>query len=96
MSTAENNRNQRTVAASGLWMTPETLRLLIRRIGEGIYITDSEGRFLDANAAFLEIFGVSSLSDLQSTRCRSFWPIPARRKEELAILAARGAFASSS
>jgi diguanylate cyclase (GGDEF)-like protein/PAS domain S-box-containing protein len=69
---------------------PETLRLLIQSIGEGIYITDSHGRFLDANPAFLEIFGVSALADLQHYEVPQLLADPRRRQEELAILANEG------
>jgi diguanylate cyclase (GGDEF)-like protein/PAS domain S-box-containing protein len=69
---------------------PETLRLLIRRIGEGIYITDNEGRFLDANPAFLDIFGVASLAELQAYTVPQLLADPAQRKAELVILEADG------
>lgn len=69
---------------------PETLRLLIRRIGEGIYISDTRGRILDANAAFLDIFGVSSLEELQRFEVPQLLADPNRRTEELAILANEG------
>src|SRR4029450_13953794 len=69
---------------------PETLKLLIRSIGEGIYITDNDGRFLDANAAFLEIFGVASLEDLQRFEVPGVLADPGRREQEMAILASEG------
>ncbi len=69
---------------------PETLRLLIRSIGEGIYITDGQGRFLDANAALLDIFGMASLEDLQRYEVPQLLADPNRRNEELAILANEG------
>lgn len=69
---------------------PETLRLLIRSIGEGIYITDSQGRFLDANPAFLEIFGVASLEELQKYEVPQLLADPRRRQEEFTILANEG------
>ena len=69
---------------------PETLRLLIRSIGEGIYITDGAGRFLDANAAFLEIFGVASLTDLQRFHVPQLLADPGRREQEMQILATEG------
>jgi PAS domain S-box-containing protein len=69
---------------------PETLKLLIRSIGEGIYITDSQGRILDANAAFLEIFGMASLEELQRYEVPQLLANPERRKEELTILATEG------
>lgn len=69
---------------------PETLRLLIRSIGEGIYITDSQGRILDANPAFLDIFGVLSLEELQRFEVPQLLADPRRREEEMAILASEG------
>jgi diguanylate cyclase (GGDEF)-like protein/PAS domain S-box-containing protein len=85
--TAADNSDRRSVRSLD---DPETLRLLIRSIGEGIYITDSAGRFLDANPAFLEIFGVSSLADLQRYHVPQLLADPKRREEELAILANMG------
>ncbi|NUQ12812.1 MAG: sensor domain-containing diguanylate cyclase [Gemmatimonadaceae bacterium] len=69
---------------------PETLRLLIRSIGEGIYITDPAGRFLDANPAFLEIFGVGSLEELQRYQVPQLLANPRQREEEMALLARDG------
>ena len=40
---------------------PETLRLFVRNLSEGIYITNAAGEILDANPACLEILGVPSL-----------------------------------
>ena len=37
---------------------PETLAKFAQNLGEGIYITNEAGDFLDANPAFLKIFGV--------------------------------------
>jgi PAS domain-containing protein len=69
---------------------PETLKLLIRSIGEGIYITDSDGRFLDANAAFLEIFGVPSLEDLQRFEVPQLLADPAVANRRWRFLASEG------
>lgn len=69
---------------------PATLRLLIRSIGEGIYVTDSQGRILDANPAFLEIFGMQSLEELQRYEVPQLLADPSRRQEELAMLARDG------
>ena len=59
---------------------PETLKLLIRSIGEGIYVTDSQGRILDANPAFLDIFGVASLEELQRYEVPQLLADPTRRE----------------
>jgi diguanylate cyclase (GGDEF)-like protein/PAS domain S-box-containing protein len=91
MSNSEPNREKVVRRSVRSLDDPETLRLLIRSIGEGIYITDSAGRFLDANAAFLEIFGVASLTDLQRFEVPQLLADPGRREQEMAILANEGA-----
>lgn len=90
MSHAEPSREKADRRSVRSLDDPETLRLLIRSIGEGIYITDSQGRFLDANAAFLEIFGVSSLRELQKYEVPQLLADPGRRKQELEILTNEG------
>ena len=45
----------------------ETLRGLVRDLREGIYVTDRDGRVLDANRAFLAMFGASSLDELAAS-----------------------------
>ncbi len=70
---------------------PDTLRLLIRSIGEGIYTTDDEGRIVDCNPAFLEIFGVQSLADLQRYRVPQLLADPTQREKEMALLDRDGA-----
>ena len=39
----------------------ETLLLIVQNLEEGIYITNASGDILDANPAFLRMFGVSSV-----------------------------------
>jgi diguanylate cyclase (GGDEF)-like protein/PAS domain S-box-containing protein len=90
MKNAEPNRQSLERRSVRTLADPETLRLLIRSIGEGIYITDSEGRFLDANAAFLEIFGVPTLEELQRYEVPQLLADPSRRQQELTILATEG------
>jgi diguanylate cyclase (GGDEF)-like protein/PAS domain S-box-containing protein len=70
---------------------PDTLRLLARTLGEGIYITDREGHILDCNPAFLEIFGVGSLAELQSYHAHELLVDPGRRELEMAMLEQHGA-----
>jgi diguanylate cyclase (GGDEF)-like protein/PAS domain S-box-containing protein len=65
---------------------PETLRLLAQNLGEGIYVSDREGRILDCNPAFLEIFGVAALKDLDHFHAADLLADPERRKQELAML----------
>lgn len=65
---------------------PETLRLFVERLDAGIYITDAEGRFLDANPAFLRLFGIGSKEELAAARVADFLAEPERRGELLALL----------
>jgi diguanylate cyclase (GGDEF)-like protein/PAS domain S-box-containing protein len=86
MTTADHSREQPDRRSVRSLDDPETLRLLIRRIGEGIYITDNQGRFLDANPALLEIFGVPSLAELQQFTVPELLADPTQRQAELVIL----------
>ena len=69
----------------------ETLRGLVRDLREGIYVTDREGHVLDANPAFLAMFGVSSLEELSARTVADLIVDVARRDAELEILHRDGA-----
>ncbi|HEX6900310.1 MAG TPA: sensor domain-containing diguanylate cyclase [Thermoanaerobaculia bacterium] len=69
---------------------PETLRQLVLKLQEGIYITSETGEILDANPACLEIFGVASLDELRSHHARDLFADPAARARELELLAQQG------
>ena len=69
----------------------ETLRGLVRDLREGIYVTDRAGNVLDANPAFLEMFGVSSLAELRAHKVEGLIVDAERRDAELAILHRDGA-----
>ena len=60
---------------------PETLRKFAKNLGEGIYITNERGDMLDANPAFLEIFGVGSVDELRTYHVNDFVDPEIRRKE---------------
>ena len=60
---------------------PETLARFAQNLGEGIYITNERGEILDANAAFLKIFGLSSLEELKTYRVSDFVDADVRQKE---------------
>jgi len=64
----------------------ETLRGLVRDLREGIYVTDHAGNVLDANPAFLEMLGVSSLDELRSHKVSELLVDGAQRETELEIL----------
>jgi diguanylate cyclase (GGDEF)-like protein/PAS domain S-box-containing protein len=68
-----------------------TAREFLRNVGEGVYISDLKGRVLDANPAFLEIFGVASLTELSAQTVSKFLADPERRRLELAMLERDGA-----
>jgi diguanylate cyclase (GGDEF)-like protein/PAS domain S-box-containing protein len=69
----------------------ETLRGLVRDLREGIYITDRDGHLLDANDAFLAMFGVTALDELRAHTVAELIVDVARRDAELAILRRDGA-----
>ena len=64
---------------------PKTLSELALRLKEGIYITTLDGEIIDANPAFLEMFGVESLEDLRGSRTSDFVK-PEVRAREMALL----------
>ena len=68
---------------------PETLAKFAQNLGEGIYITNETGEILDANAAFLKIFGVATLDELKNYRVSDFVDWEAR-KGEVALLEREG------
>jgi len=65
---------------------PETTRELVRNVREGVYITDVQGNILDANPAFLELFGYASIDDARKRGVKEIVVDLARRAEELALL----------
>ena len=70
---------------------PSTLLLIVQNLEEGIYITNEGGVILDANPAFLRMFGVSSVSELANFRAGDLIADPARRSLEMALLERDGA-----
>jgi diguanylate cyclase (GGDEF)-like protein/PAS domain S-box-containing protein len=60
---------------------PHTLSELALRLKEGIYITTLDGEIIDANPAFLEMFGVESLNDLKGYRTDDFVKPEVRARE---------------
>lgn len=64
---------------------PKTLSELALRLKEGIYITTLDGEIIDANPAFLEMFGVESLAELRGSRTSDFVK-PEIRAREMAQL----------
>ena len=70
---------------------PETLLLIVQNLEEGIYITNASGDILDANPAFLRMFGVSAVGELAKFRSGDLIADPNRRALEMAILERDGA-----
>ncbi len=68
---------------------PRTLSELALRLQEGIYITTLDGEIIDANPAFLEMFGVESLEELKGYRTSDFVR-PDMRAREMAQLEREG------
>lgn len=64
----------------------ETLRLLAQNLGEGIYISRPDGTILDANQAFLAIFGVRTVAELGQFHAADLYDDPSRRTAWLEAL----------
>ncbi len=69
---------------------PDSLREFAKNLREGIYITTRNGRILDANRAFLEMFGVRSIEELGENGAPDLWVDPERRTEQLRLLENEG------
>jgi diguanylate cyclase (GGDEF)-like protein/PAS domain S-box-containing protein len=68
-----------------------TLREFVRRLREGIYVTNRSGEILAANPALLEILGFESLSALQAVRVAALFADPRERERETRMLQEQGA-----
>jgi diguanylate cyclase (GGDEF)-like protein/PAS domain S-box-containing protein len=68
---------------------PDTLERFAQNVGEGIYITTEDGEILDANPAFLRIFGVATIEELKTYRVSDFVD-PDVRRNEVALLEREG------
>ena|SRR5438067_1417716 len=64
----------------------ESLREFAKNLQEGIYITTPDGRILDANPAFLSMFGVASLADFAGVKAYDLFVDPKQREQELRLL----------
>jgi diguanylate cyclase (GGDEF)-like protein/PAS domain S-box-containing protein len=69
---------------------PDALIALLENLRESFYILNARGDVIDANAAFLAMLGVRSLSDLRSYSLSDMIADPKRRMEELEILDTKG------
>ena len=67
-----------------------TLRNLVFRLKEGIYVTNAEGEILDANPRLLEILGVPSMEELPGVRAGELVVDPERRRAEIELLERHG------
>jgi diguanylate cyclase (GGDEF)-like protein/PAS domain S-box-containing protein len=64
----------------------ESLLEFAKNIEEGIYITMPDGRILDANPAFLKMFGVHSLADFAGMSAYDLYADPDQRDKEMRVL----------
>jgi diguanylate cyclase (GGDEF)-like protein/PAS domain S-box-containing protein len=60
---------------------PETLANFAQNLQEGIYITTETGEILDANPAFLSIFGVGTLDEMKQHLVSDFVDVDVRKRE---------------
>jgi diguanylate cyclase (GGDEF)-like protein/PAS domain S-box-containing protein len=69
----------------------KTLAQFVRNLREGVYVTSADGDILDANPAFLDMIGVSSLRELRRYHASELVVDQSRRDTEMLILAREGA-----
>jgi PAS domain S-box-containing protein len=74
-----------TRKAKGKLSDPDVLVDLVSRISEGIYITNSAGKIIDANPGFLRLTGIKSLEELKLYRTTDFLS-PQQHSAEIAML----------
>ena len=65
---------------------PDSLREFARNLREGIYISTLDGRILDANPAFLEMYGALTLADLAGLTGAELVVDPGRHREQMALM----------
>jgi diguanylate cyclase (GGDEF)-like protein/PAS domain S-box-containing protein len=68
----------------------ETLRRLAHDLKDGVYISTTSGRILDANRAFLEMLGVKTLEDLEKISANDLFVDPEARRREMELLSRQG------
>ena len=71
--------------AKGKLSDPDVLVDLVSRISEGIYITNTEGKIIDANPGFLRLSGIKSLEELFEYKTSDLID-KKQREEELKML----------
>ena len=69
---------------------PAVLAQFVSKLQEGVYITAADGTILDANPAFLAMFGVGSLREMRRYTAEQLLVDPARRTAEREILTREG------
>ena len=70
---------------------PDTLKELVANLKEGVYVTNLQGEILDANQAFLDMMGVSTLAELSALNAFELFVDPEQRVRELDLLRREGA-----
>jgi diguanylate cyclase (GGDEF)-like protein/PAS domain S-box-containing protein len=88
--TAKTPIRKRRPSSSASLKDPWTLSKFLHDLQEGVYITNADGRILDANRAFLRMFGVRSLRELQRYTTDRLVADHKRHEEERVILSEKG------
>ena len=81
MTRSQPSRKPRKQKRFRTLSNPRILSELALRLQEGIYITTMDGEIVDANPAFLEMFGVESLDDLKGYSASDFVRPEVRARE---------------
>ncbi len=70
----------------GTLQDPASLRELVQRLHEGIYVSRPNGEIVDANPAFLRMVGVESLKELRTLKATDLLVEPEMRKREIELI----------
>jgi len=84
-----SKKEQKTGNALRHLSDPEMLFTFAQNLQEGIYITNEMGEILDANPAFLEIFGMQNMEEMNRYRVSDFVDNDIRQRE-IALLEREG------
>lgn len=88
-SLSRGGKEQRSGDALRSLSDPQTLANFAQNLREAIYITNETGEILDANPAFLEIFGMATMEEMKRHRVNEFVDNDLR-KREIALMERKG------
>jgi GGDEF domain-containing protein len=79
-----------TPRAAGALDDPTTIAAMVHRLGAALYVSDAEGRLLDASPGLAELLGVADAGALRGRALDDWVAEPSARRDALAALAPDG------